>query len=195
MVHPGRVNVSKESDLTLRKWHSAGQSGDTNYEALKQRFMAERAALASGHVAAVLRSLFELAEHAARRGVRLGLENRYYYHEIPLPDELEILLSVNWGGVVGFWYDVGHALSLENLGYLKHGEWLERFSSQIVGVHLHDVAGYDDHRPVGLGDVEWEAVLPHIPANALVTCEFKNCYSAEQVRAGLLALREKFNGP
>jgi sugar phosphate isomerase/epimerase len=139
----------------------------------------------------VRRSLGELAEYAARVGIRLGMENRYHYHEIPLPDEVDELLNLGYADVVGYWHDVGHAQTLENLGFGPHEEWLRRFGSRIVGVHLHDIVGIQDHRAAGLGQMDWEMVARYLPADALRTCEFQKSNTPEQVAAGVECLAEK----
>ena len=119
----------------------------------------------------VRRSLLELAEHAAQRGVRLGLENRLRYHDIPLPDELDELLDLGLGDVVGYWHDIGHAQVLEHLGFQTHEEWLRRFAGpegRLIGVHLHDVVGVTDHLAAGLGQVDWEMVAGYFPVGIKV---------------------------
>jgi sugar phosphate isomerase/epimerase len=142
----------------------------------------------------VRRSLIELAEYAAPKGVVLGLENRDHYYEIPLPDELDDLLDLGFGEWVGYWHDVGHAQVLQNLGFCAQEEWLHRFAGaqgRMIGVHLHDVAGLEDHMPAGLGQVDWWLVARHLPASALRTCEVRSFYSPEQVAAGLKWLLDK----
>ena len=150
--------------------------------------MAARAAQAGANMRSVRRSLIELAEHAAQRGVRLGLENRLRYHDIPLPDELDELLDLGLGDEVGYWHDVGHAQVLEHLGFHTHEEWLRRFAGpegRLIGVHLHDVVGVTDHLAAGLGQIDWEMVAPYLPAGALRTCEFKPFNTPQQVAASL----------
>ena len=142
-------------------------------------------------MASVRRSLLELAEYAGRKGVRLGLENRYHYHEIPLPDELDELLGLCPDGVVGYWHDVGHAQVLEHLGFGTHEEWLQRFAGRMVGVHLHDVVGVNDHLAAGRGDVDWEMVARYLPAGTLRTCEFQTTNSRQQVADGLAWLIDR----
>ena len=93
------------------------------------------------------------------------------------------------GETVGYWHDVGHAEVLENLGFGTHEEWLQRFAQRMVGIHLHDVVGVDDHQAAGLGNVDWELVARYLPAGALLTCEFQNYNSPEQVKTGLDLLR------
>ncbi len=191
IVHAGRVDMDTTPDATLRQLYRAGKAGTKEYAAIKEEFIAARAARAERNVDAVRRSIIELAGHARRCGVRLGMEVRYHYFEIPLPDELELLLNVGYDDVLGFWYDVGHAETLDQMGFIPHEEWLKRFAWRIVGVHLHDVIGIDDHRAAGLGQVNWERVARYLPANALRTCEFQNDNSSEQVVAGVKWLIEK----
>ncbi len=191
IVHPGRVDIDTTREKKLAKLYRAGQYDQPAYAEIKAQLVAERAAQAEINLRAVRRSLVELAEYAARRGIRLGLENRYYYHEIPLPDELDYLLNLGYDEVIGYWYDVGHAETLERLGFNAHEEWLRRFSSRIIGIHLHDIVGIDDHRAAGLGQADWGMVARYIPAGTLRTCEFQNDNSPQQVVAGVRFLVER----
>ncbi|MDE3088311.1 MAG: sugar phosphate isomerase/epimerase [Chloroflexota bacterium] len=191
IVHPGRVDIDPTMEMCLRDLYRAGKAGESVYAEGKAGLIDERARQADRNVAAVRRSLIELAEHAARAGIRLGLENRYHYYEIPSPNELDSLLNLGYDDVVGFWYDVGHAQALDRLGFHSHVEWLRRFAPRIVGVHLHDVVGIDDHRAAGLGEIDWGMVARYLPPDALRTCEFQCFNSPAQVAAGVKWLVEK----
>lgn len=190
IVHPGRVDIDRTDESRLYALYRDGKSGTPEYAGLKAQLVQARAEQAPLNLQSVSRSLLELAAYADKHGVRLGLENRFYYHEIPLPDELEMLLNLGTGDVIGYWHDVGHAQVLENLGLNKHAEWLHRFGSRIVGTHLHDVIGTGDHRPAGTGKMNWEMVAQHLPADALRTCEFQSSYTSEQVAAGVRFLAQ-----
>jgi sugar phosphate isomerase/epimerase len=152
--------------------------------------MAARAAQAETNLRSVRRSLGELAAYAAQAGVRLAVENRYHYLEIPLLDEVSGLLEAG-DGQIGFWYDVGHAEVLDRLGFGPHEEWLRRHACHMTGVHLHDVRGLRDHYAAGLGEIDWDMVAAYLPANALRTCEFRSDNTPEQVAAGLRFLVSK----
>jgi sugar phosphate isomerase/epimerase len=191
IVHPGRVDTDPALESALVGLHQEGKAGQTEYAWAKQQLMAARAAQARTNMRSVRRSLIELAEYAAGKGVSLGLENRFHYSEIPLPDELEELLSLGLGDTVGYWHDIGHAQVLEHLGFGTHEEWLRRFSTRMIGVHLHDVMGVTDHLAAGLGHVDWEMVASYLPADALRTCEFQPFNSPKQVAAGLQWLAGK----
>src|SRR5690606_6597682 len=69
----------------------------------------ERAGQAAPWLDAARRSLEEMAERAAVRGVTLGIETRLGYHEVPLPSELADLLRPYPAEVAGYVHDVGHA--------------------------------------------------------------------------------------
>ena len=193
IVHPGRVDIDTELESKLMSLYHAGKSGQPEYAQAKERLVDARAAQAETNMRSVRRSLIELAEYAARLGVRLGLENRYHYHEIPLPDELEDLLGLGLGEVVGYWHDVGHAQTLEHLGFGTHEEWLRRFAGpqgRVIGVHLHDVVGITDHQAAGKGQIDWEMVARYLPAGVLRTCEFLAPNLPEEVAAGARLLAQ-----
>jgi sugar phosphate isomerase/epimerase len=190
VVHPGQVDMDPALERAVHKLYREGKADQPEYAEARERMVAARAAQADVHMQAVRRSLVELAGHAAKKGIRLGLENRFHYQEIPLPDELEELLGLGLEEV-GHWHDVGHARVLENQGLGRHEEWLRRFADRIVGVHLHDVVGLSDHLAAGLGRMDWGMVAGYLPASALRTCEFLPTNSPEEVAAGLRWLAEK----
>jgi sugar phosphate isomerase/epimerase len=188
IVHPGRVEIDPALQSALVDLYKADRSHQPEYTGAKERLVAARAAQAEAHMRPVRRSLIELAEHAAQRGIRLGLENRFHYQEIPLPDELDDLLGLGFGEVVGYWHDIGHAQVLEHLGFHAHEEWLRRFAGpqgRVIGVHLHDVVGLTDHLAAGLGQVDWDMVARYLPASILRTCEFHPSNSPQEVASGL----------
>ena len=194
IVHPGRVDIDPTLESTLVNLYHAGKSDQPEYAQAKERLVTARAAQAKVNMRSVRRSLIELAEYAARMGVRLGLENRFHYPEIPLPDELDDLLDLGCGEVVGYWHDVGHAQVLQHLGFCTHEEWLRRFAGpqgRVIGVHLHDVVGLTDHLAAGLGQVDWDMAARYLPASALRTCEFQSFNSPQEVAAGVKWLVEK----
>lgn len=190
IVHPGKVDIDTTPDTELRDLFRQGKVNTQEYAEARQEYIETRKAQARFNMSAVRQSIIELAEYAGERGIHLGLENRYHYFEIPLPDELDELLNLGFKNV-GFWYDVGHAETLDQMRFIAHEEWLRRFSARTIGTHLHDVIGIADHQFAGAGQIDWAMVARYLPANALRTCEFQNFNSAEQVAAGLQFLQAK----
>ena len=191
VVHTGCVDVDMQLERELRDLFRAGQAGTPRYAEAKERLVAARAARVGANLDAARRSMVELAAYAGRAGIRLGVENRYHYLDIPLLDEMDELLMTVDDGQIGFWYDVGHAQALENLGFDRHEEWLRRYASRMVGAHLHDIKGIDDHFAAGLGEVDWDMVAASLPEDALRTCEFRPHNTPEQVLDGVRFLAEK----
>jgi len=191
VIHVGRVNLDPALQKAVVETYGQGPSGAPEHRRAKDLLREARADRAEVHMRSVRRSLLELAGYASGRGVRLGVENRDHYPEIPLADELDDLLSADFGDAVGYWHDVGHAQVLENLGFGAHRDWLRRFGDRILGVHLHDVDGIRDHRAAGQGGMDWDMVAGGIPEGALRTCEFRNDWSPEEVASGLHHLVQK----
>jgi HAD superfamily hydrolase (TIGR01549 family) len=191
VVHAGQACDDGGQEKRLRALDASGKHESEEYSEIQSQMIQARVEAAEASLKSVKKSILELLAHAERSGVRLGIENRYHYMEIPSPDELDILLDLASPDRIGFLYDVGHAQTLDRLGFYAHEEWLKRFGTRILGTHLHDVRGTTDHYAPGLGDVDFDRVAAYLPESAFRTCEFQNFNSPEQVRAGLEFLFER----
>ncbi|MCX6023360.1 MAG: sugar phosphate isomerase/epimerase [Chloroflexi bacterium] len=191
VIHLGTTQRRSAQEAELRRMYNEGQAESPEFAELRERLIAERARHAGPALEAARRSLHELAAHAGERGVRLGLENRQDYMEMPGIDEMGELLSEVDPAVAGFWYDVGHATLLDRLGFIPHAEWLRRYGPRMVGCHLHDVIGATDHHAPGTGDVDWTLVASGIPATALRVMEVHHSAEPEAMKAALPFLRER----
>jgi len=190
VIHLGTVSNTPQWEDNLRSMYNCHQVDSVQAVELRQRMIAERAALAPAHLNAVQKSLDELVEYASQLGVCLGIENRYHFADIPHPDEMEMLLQDYSPDQVCFWYDSGHAQALDRLGFFTHETWLQRFVGRMRGMHLHDVRGIEDHFAPGLGEVDWEMVARYAPVDALRTLELKPNNSPEAVVLGMQRLVE-----
>jgi sugar phosphate isomerase/epimerase len=188
VVHLGQVQVDGELEVEMRALIRSGQGGSQRFFELRDQAVELRSQLVGPYLEAVSQSLRELLQYASGFNVRLGIENRYHIFDIPWPDEMEDLLSLAGGNRLGFLYDVGHAQSLDRLGFIPHKEWLKRFASRIIGVHLHDVVGVEDHKAPGLGEIDFRMVGSYLPKNAYRVLEIHSSNTPEQVTAGLKIL-------
>jgi sugar phosphate isomerase/epimerase len=169
VIHLGGVGsemLSPERELR-RLFDSVPEDWSAQAEALQRECHRLRAEGAPAYLAQAKASLREMAGHAAKAGVALGLENRYHFHEIPSVDEAHELLRDFPPDVVGFWYDVGHAEVLGRLGLVDKYRWLNELADRCLGAHLHDVEGIGDHRAPGFGTVDWDHVAQRLPAGTL----------------------------
>jgi sugar phosphate isomerase/epimerase len=171
ILHMGEVPIDIGLESRLRHLYNRNCSQTEEYSQTREELIHQRASKVSPYLEAARRSLKELSEYNERRGVVLGLETRFYFHEIPSIDEMDELLKEMEGKQVGYWHDVGHAEVQQRLGFASHQEWLTRFSHRTVGIHLHDVLGISDHRPPGSGDVDWRVVAKYLPSGVVKVCE------------------------
>ena len=191
IIHAGHVSSDMLPEKKLRALITSGGHASDEYREIHGRMIQARAGLAEAGFESVKKSIVELLLHSEKTGVRLGIENRYHFMEFPSPDELEVLLALAGPDRIGFIYDVGHAQTLDALGFYRHEEWLKRFAPRIIGTHLHDVIGTIDHHAPGLGTVDFETISHYLPTEAFRTCEFQNFNNPEQVKAGLEFLAEQ----
>jgi sugar phosphate isomerase/epimerase len=185
VVHAGNVLVDQTLEQKMRTLYRGKLNASMEYLALKNEYVKKREVLAETRLEAVKRSLSELLDYASQFNICLGLENRYHYSDIPNPDEMEILLSLASPDQLGFIYDVGHAQALDQLGFIPHQEWLDRFSIRMIGVHLHDVIGVEDHRAPGSGEVDFNKIAAFLPKEAFRTLELHPKTTPEQIRTSL----------
>jgi len=179
-----------EPERELRRLYRKGKRG-RELAPWREELRRWRQGAAAPYLAQARRSLEELAEYAASRGVTLALENRYHYHEIPTLEEALELLAPYPPKVVGYWHDVGHAEVLSRLGLIRREGWLEALGSRVLGSHLHDVAGLGDHRAPGRGSVDWRYIAAGLPSEALRVLEVGHQASPEEVAEAVPFLQER----
>ena len=189
VLHTGSVQCDRSRDRKLRQLFENGLSNTDEFKHLRDEMVTHRAQHAPVHLEAVLRSLREIIEFSRGSGVNIGVENRYRYYDLPLPDEMQQILALCDEPWFGFQLDTGHAYTLESLGVCEKNEWLERFSSRIVGVHLHDVIGLTDHNLPGKGGVDFSAISARLPENCQKTLEITPTATPDEI-AGCLAFLE-----
>ncbi|MCS7219888.1 MAG: TIM barrel protein [Anaerolineae bacterium] len=188
-VHLGTVEMPSHLEWALEQRYLGGQVGSPSFLRLRDQIIAERAQRQGPYLDAARRSLDELAATAMRLGVRIGIESRRFYREIPTWEELAVLLRDHDPQTVGFWYDMGHVQVLANLGFHEHQAWLDALADRIVGVHMHDVIGLRDHLPPGLGELDFAYLARHLPATAVRTFELDWYYEGEELQQGLAYAR------
>jgi sugar phosphate isomerase/epimerase len=189
VLHLGRV----ETDLPrngLQQLYRGERWNDEGPELL-QREQEERGRLRNPHLDALLFSLEKIVKRAEQLGVVLGIENRYYFQEMPDMEEIGIILEQFRGGPIGYWHDTGHAAVFETLGILKHEELLKTYAPYMVGVHLHDALKLDDHKPPGQGEIDFEMVKQYLPQGAIKIIEIHPSARGHEILEGLEFLQEK----
>jgi sugar phosphate isomerase/epimerase len=190
VVHLGGIGggIFKE-EMQLRKLFDSGTREGDEVDRLRRSATERRRDEQPKYLPKAQQSLAELAEYAAPRGVTIGLENRYHFHEFPDPDEMTELLAAYPPEVAGFWLDVGHAEVLDRLGLGGRRRWLDENGARCVGTHVHDTDGLADHRAPGHGTSDWEHYSAKLPPHIPRVFEINQKTPEDQVAAGIPFLR------
>jgi sugar phosphate isomerase/epimerase len=130
-------------------------------------------------------SLAKIFDYAAGKNIRLGLENREKFDELPLDNDFASYLdSLPPGGPAGYWHDTGHARIKESIGVIDHHQHLARLAPRLIGCHLHDVdAEGHDHQPIGSGVVDFNMVSSFWRPEHVLVLELSPRVSVEDVIA------------
>jgi len=136
-------------------------------------------------VDSVLFSLEKLAKAAEKENIMLGIENRYYFNQVPDFEEMGIILKKFEGSNIRYWHDAGHAEAWQNLGLKKHEEWLKDYGKYLLGIHLHDCEGYEDHNAPGKGKVDFNMIKKYIKHETIKIVEVEPQVSEESLKEGL----------
>jgi len=155
----------------LYRLYNTGSAKSKEYVNVKQRLEQERRVRSGPYFEAVKMSLDRLANFAFKHRIKLGIETRDSFHEIPQFAEMENILDEFQGSPIGYWHDIGHAEKTSRLGITPHADWLSRFKERMIGVHLHDVKGLQDHYLPGMGNLDWDFVAEYLPKGIIMVCE------------------------
>lgn len=184
VIHCGRVEMEPESD-TLYQFLEEDRIDSDEAQEFISRKISERERKKPKYLDALMFGLEPLIKAAEAYGVLLGLENRYFYHELPGPDDFEILFTEFSGAPLRYWHDVGHAQVNETLAFITQEALLKRYAEHLIGVHYHDVKGREDHLPPGQGTVDFTAIKPHLKESTIGILELKPGTPDREVMQGL----------
>ena len=192
VLHCGEIEMNPITDelIVLAK---RGEIFSRKYVRMKLKAVQTREAAAPPYLERVKDSLKRIAEYAAKKNIRLGVEGRRGYEEIPSEREFPALLDELNSPQLGYWHDMGHIQIKENLGFLSHGEWLRTIGSRAFGCHLQDcIWPAQDHQPPFAGMVDLEKLVPLLPPNCLFVWEMSPRKTAEEIRRSVSLWKERF---
>lgn len=190
ILHCGYVDMKPELDK-LYHYFDSGEIESDEAQAFIKHKRRDLDRHKSKYLDSLLFSLDKLVRVAEKQNVWLGLENRYYYHELPGPGDFEDLLSEFEGGPVGYWHDMGHAHALEVLTLISPNELLAHYSEKLIGIHLHDARGLKDHLAPGTGEIDFESIKPYLKPDTKLVIELKPGTPDADVTQGIRFLQEK----
>jgi sugar phosphate isomerase/epimerase len=192
VLHLGRVKMRPITDrlITMTK---AGKHFSRAYVRAKLKAVEIRERRARAHLQRVKDCLRRIVEHAASKNVRIALESRRGYEEIPSERELPSLLNELNSGHVGYWHDFGHSQIKENLGFIDHAEWLGAVGSRAFGCHVQDcVWPAKDHEAPFTGGIDFDKLVPLLPTNCLFVWEMSPNKTADAIRQSVRIWKARF---
>ena len=192
VLHCGRVEMTPDLDA-LHGFVRAGAMETHAAQALLTAQVERRERLKPPHLDALCFSLEPLLEKAVRLGVILGLENRYHFHELPGPPDFQGLFDEFRGAPIGYWHDTGHAHAARLLGLLPPDELPPGGAENLVGMHLHDARGLDDHMAPGAGEIDFTPLKDLAKTGIPLVMELRPGTPDAAVREGLTHLRRIFD--
>jgi sugar phosphate isomerase/epimerase len=194
VLHLGTVKMRHITNLLI-KMTKAGKHLSRGYVRAKLSAVETRERRAPAHLQRVKDCLHRIIDHAASKNVRIALENRRDYEEIPTERELSVLLNKFNSEPVGYWHDFGHSQIKENLGFIDHAEWLTAIGSRAFGCHVQDcVWPASDHELPFTGSIDFKKLVPLLPANCLFVWEMSPNKTADAIRRSVQMWKERFGG-
>jgi sugar phosphate isomerase/epimerase len=195
VLHMGSVPLpTKKWTKPLTAMVAAGEQNTPAYVKEKIAFVKKREKIAPLYFNRAIESLEQIAEKAKEYGIKLAVESRSRFEDMPNEREMvklqEHFKDNEW---VGYWHDFGHVQLKHNLGLLDHQEWLEKMAPYIIGGHVHDVEWpARDHRTPFSGTLDYQALLKFFPAGCPLIWELSPTRKAEEIRHMLEVWKEKF---
>ncbi|MBI9085050.1 MAG: sugar phosphate isomerase/epimerase [Desulfobacterales bacterium] len=191
VLHCGRVDMTPDVE-SLYGFLKADAMETEAAKACLSTQLDMRDRLKPPHLDALCSSLDRLLGTAERHSVTLALENRFHLHELPGPDDFQTLFGEFRGAPLGYWHDTGHAHAAHLLTWLPPGDLPAGCADRLVGMHLHDARGLDDHLAPGAGDIDFNPLKPLVKGDIPLVMELKPGTPDQAVHDGLAHLRKTF---
>jgi sugar phosphate isomerase/epimerase len=195
VLHMGSVPLNpKKYTKALTTTVTEGGQHTTDYTKAKIAFVKKREKIGPLYFHRACEALEKIAERAAKVGVKLAIESRSRFEDMPTEREM-IALQDRFGDNpwVGYWHDFGHVQLKHNLGLLDHVEWLETISPRLIGGHVHDVQWpARDHRVPYSGTLNYAELLPFFPVGCPLIWELSPTREASEIRAALVRWKTEF---
>jgi sugar phosphate isomerase/epimerase len=193
VLHLGEVRMRSTTD-SLIELAKKGKLLSRMYVREKIRAVKKREAAAPPYLKRAKDCLRRVVDYAESKNVKLGVEGRRGYEEIPSERELPALLDEMNSVQLGYWHDFGHIQIKENLEFLDHAEWLRQIGPRTFGCHVQDcIWPAQDHQPPFAGEVDLTKLVPLLPRDGVFVWEMSPRKTAEEIQRSVEAWKQHFN--
>lgn len=172
---------------------AAGRLG-AEYAQQKIAFVKAREKIAPLYLHRAMEALETIATRATELGVKLAVESRSRFEDMPNEREM-VKLQEHFADhpAVGYWHDFGHVQLKHNLGLLDHGQWLETISPHLIGGHVHDVQWpAKDHRTPFTGELDYPDLLRYFPIGCPLVWELSPTRDSAEIKESLQIWKKMF---
>jgi sugar phosphate isomerase/epimerase len=192
ILHLGKISMPPITDRLIAM-AKAGEYLSREYVRMKITAVQEREKNASECLERVKNCLRRVIGHAAPKNIRISLEARRNYEQIPTERELSELLEEINSPHLGYWHDFGHAQVKENLAFIDHAEWLRTVGRRTFGCHVQDCIwpAREGQLPF-TGGVDFEKLVPLLPANCLFVWKMNSNKTADTILRSVQMWKERF---
>ncbi len=192
VLHAGRVEILDRT-RELINLYEKGFSKSADFASLKSGIIKERTSSSKEFFDNTLKSLEELNKFAVKAGIFLGIENRFYYREIPNFEETGKILDCFKNSNIFYWHDTGHAQVMENLGITTQKDFLDAYGNRLAGVHLHNISGCHDHKPPSKGEMDFKFLKPYIKSDTIKVIEAHYPATPSELQDSKILLKKILN--
>jgi len=193
VLHCGRVQIEDRTKALIRLYRE-GCLKTKDFTSLKSEYIKERELKGRPYFFSALKSIDELGCYADKKKIKLGIETRFYYREIPCFDEISEILNRFRGSNIGYWHDTGHAQLLEDLSFSRHKDFLDSYSGRMIGIHLHDIKNCQDHLCPGQGKINFSFLRRYLRKETLKVIEAHYPASPENLSKAKEYLENELKG-
>ncbi len=185
VIHCGNIQKIRPSTRKLIQLCEAEKQNTGKYEKLKTKLLIRREKKAEKYIENLHRSFEKLLPELEEHKICLGIENLPTWESIPTEQEAESIIKKINSPYIKHWHDVGHGRIRQNLGFINQKYWIEKFSENIAGFHLHDVKyPARDHIMPPFGDFDFTIIAPYAKNDKVLSMEPAPGTPAEDIIKG-----------
>jgi sugar phosphate isomerase/epimerase len=121
----------------------------------------------------LIHCLEQIAPEAQKRDIKIGLENRDGFKELPMDADFPSVLShFKDSGVIGYWHDSGHGAIKSQFGIIDYNVHIEQNAEFMLGMHLKDATlDGQENLAIGTGYIDFKFLSQFFKDDMVLTVE------------------------
>lgn len=194
VLHLGSVPMRKISPK-LEKLATSNDIDSKKFQRLKYKLIRKREKLSPLYIGRAKEALETLAQEAEKNNVKLAIESRSSYEDIPNePEMIELMEYHKDNKWIGYWHDFGHVHRKHNLTLLSHSKWLNEMKPHLIGCHLHDVKWPNrDHQVPFCGQINYQELYESFNHSQHIVLELSSRRKFDDIKNSTAMWNKTFN--